>query len=85
MLIPQWGINYGLTLFFAGRDATEAFEDVGHSDEAREYLPPMLVGDFEKGDVCSLAFPSATLSDVDTYFRASHAGPPGPVLPPIPL
>ncbi|KAJ6615643.1 cytochrome b5 [Mycena sp. CBHHK59/15] len=32
----------------ASQDATEAFEDVGHSDEARELLPGMLVGDFEK-------------------------------------
>ncbi|KAJ7771077.1 cytochrome b5-like heme/steroid binding domain-containing protein [Mycena maculata] len=32
----------------SGRDATEAFEDVGHSDEARELLPGMLVGEFEK-------------------------------------
>ncbi|KAH7887488.1 cytochrome b5-like heme/steroid binding domain-containing protein [Phlebopus sp. FC_14] len=31
----------------AGKDATEAFEDVGHSDEARELLPPMCVGEFE--------------------------------------
>ncbi|EJT47101.1 hypothetical protein A1Q1_04175 [Trichosporon asahii var. asahii CBS 2479] len=30
-----------------GRDATEAFEDVGHSDEARAMLPKMLVGDFK--------------------------------------
>lgn len=29
-----------------GRDATEAFEDVGHSDDARALLGPMLVGDF---------------------------------------
>ncbi|KAH8113322.1 cytochrome b5 [Phellopilus nigrolimitatus] len=33
----------------AGKDATEAFEDVGHSDEARELLVDMLVGDFEQG------------------------------------
>ncbi|KAJ7098673.1 cytochrome b5-like heme/steroid binding domain-containing protein [Mycena belliarum] len=32
----------------ASQDATEAFEDVGHSDEARELLPGMLVGAFEK-------------------------------------
>jgi len=32
----------------AGKDATEAFEDVGHSDEARALLPGMLVGEFEK-------------------------------------
>ena len=34
-----------------GKDATEAFEDVGHSDEAREILAGMLVGDFEKNSV----------------------------------
>jgi len=33
-----------------GTDATEAFEDVGHSDEARALLPPMLVGTFS-GDL----------------------------------
>ncbi|KIK98307.1 hypothetical protein PAXRUDRAFT_134480 [Paxillus rubicundulus Ve08.2h10] len=32
----------------AGKDATEAFEDVGHSDEARELLPGMCIGEFEK-------------------------------------
>ncbi|KAF9534628.1 cytochrome b5-like heme/steroid binding domain-containing protein [Crepidotus variabilis] len=31
-----------------GQDATEAFEDVGHSDEARALLPAMLIGEFEK-------------------------------------
>jgi len=30
-----------------GQDATEAFEDVGHSDEARALLPGMYIGDFE--------------------------------------
>ena len=30
----------------AGKDATEAFEDVGHSDEAREQLKPLFIGDF---------------------------------------
>jgi len=32
----------------AGRDATEAFEDVGHSDEARGHLPGLLVGEIEQ-------------------------------------
>ncbi|KAF5388407.1 hypothetical protein D9615_000657 [Tricholomella constricta] len=32
-----------------GQDATEAFEDVGHSEEARALLPDMLIGDFEGG------------------------------------
>ncbi|PWN95908.1 putative cytochrome b5 [Tilletiopsis washingtonensis] len=30
-----------------GKDATEAFEDVGHSDDARSLLGPMLVGKME--------------------------------------
>lgn len=31
-----------------GRDATEAFEDVGHSDEAREILDKMIVGNLKR-------------------------------------
>ncbi|KAI0736160.1 cytochrome b5-like heme/steroid binding domain-containing protein [Fomitopsis betulina] len=31
-----------------GKDATEAFEDVGHSDEAREILKDLYIGEFEK-------------------------------------
>lgn len=31
-----------------GQDATEAFEDVGHSDEAREILEGLLVGDLKR-------------------------------------
>jgi len=38
----------------AGIDATEAFEDVGHSDEARALLPDMLVGTFDKGSAVDL-------------------------------
>ncbi|KFH46388.1 cytochrome b5-like protein [Hapsidospora chrysogenum ATCC 11550] len=32
----------------AGQDATEAFEDVGHSDEARETLDQLLVGTLKR-------------------------------------
>ncbi|KAI1611478.1 cytochrome-b5 reductase [Exophiala viscosa] len=32
-----------------GQDATEAFEDVGHSDEAREILEGLLVGELKRG------------------------------------
>jgi hypothetical protein len=39
----------------SGKDATEAFEDVGHSDEARALLPGMQVGEFEKGENVGLA------------------------------
>lgn len=31
-----------------GQDATEAFEDVGHSDEAREILDGLLVGKLKR-------------------------------------
>lgn len=43
-----------LTRFYhhlPGKDATEAFEDVGHSDEARALLPDMLVGTFDTNSV----------------------------------
>lgn len=33
----------------AGQDATEAFEDVGHSDEARESLDLLYVGELKRG------------------------------------
>ncbi|KZT29405.1 cytochrome b5 [Neolentinus lepideus HHB14362 ss-1] len=39
----------------AGKDATEAFEDVGHSDEARAMMPAMLVGDFGSLDLKNTA------------------------------
>jgi len=39
----------------ASKDATQAFEDVGHSDEARELLPGLLVGDFEKDGALKLS------------------------------
>ncbi|KAG0292485.1 hypothetical protein BGZ98_002561, partial [Dissophora globulifera] len=31
----------------AGRDATESFEDVGHSDEARDIMSKLYVGDYQ--------------------------------------
>ena len=31
-----------------GQDATEAFEDVGHSDEAREILDGLLLGNLKR-------------------------------------
>lgn len=36
----------------AGQDATEAFEDVGHSDEARETLDKLLVGSLKRQVSC---------------------------------
>ncbi|KAG8956846.1 hypothetical protein FRC04_000324 [Tulasnella sp. 424] len=34
----------------AGKDATEAFEDVGHSDEARDVLNGLYIGEFDGAD-----------------------------------
>ncbi|KAF9896348.1 hypothetical protein BX616_007645, partial [Lobosporangium transversale] len=31
----------------AGKDATESFEDVGHSEEARELLQKMYIGEYK--------------------------------------
>lgn len=41
-----------------GQDATEAFEDVGHSDEAREILEGLLVGTLKRQvrNSCMLQF-----------------------------
>lgn len=51
------GCNSGgeeVLLDVGGQDATEAFEDVGHSDEAREILENMLVGTLKR-EVCVLS------------------------------
>lgn len=37
-----------MLLDVGGEDATEAFEDVGHSDEAREILDGLLVGSLKR-------------------------------------
>ncbi len=42
LTLPSGGEE--VILDVAGQDATEAFEDVGHSDEAREILEGLLVG-----------------------------------------
>ena len=44
-----------MLLDVGGQDATEAFEDVGHSDEAREILDGLLVGDLKRMVRCSQA------------------------------
>ncbi|KAI9666944.1 MAG: hypothetical protein M1831_001449 [Alyxoria varia] len=50
-----------------GQDATEAFEDVGHSDEAREILEGLKIGDLkrmpEDPEPKTTAAPSAPTSD----------------------
>ncbi|KAK2786686.1 hypothetical protein FQN52_007694 [Onygenales sp. PD_12] len=47
-----------------GQDATEAFEDVGHSDEAREILDGLLIGSLKRvpGDPAPKPQPTASSS-----------------------
>ncbi|CDO71358.1 hypothetical protein BN946_scf184908.g116 [Trametes cinnabarina] len=58
----------------AGRDATEAFEDVGHSDEARALLKDMYIGDFEKTDELKTKGPSSSSSQSNAVNTAVEQG-----------
>jgi len=51
-----------------GQDATEAFEDVGHSDEAREILEGLLVGTLKRvpGDPAPKAHAAPTTTSTST-------------------
>jgi len=50
-----------------GQDATEAFEDVGHSDEAREILDGLLVGSLKRqpGDPKPKSYESSSAASAD--------------------
>jgi len=50
-----------------GKDATEPFEDVGHSDEAREILKGLYIGDYEKDGALK------TKSGYENSSSGSHA------------
>lgn len=56
----------------AGQDATEAFEDVGHSDEAREILNGLLIGNLKRQ--VSLSSPFGPPAAV-TYHLANYSDP----------
>ncbi|GFF39620.1 probable cytochrome b5 [Aspergillus udagawae] len=59
----------------AGQDSTEAFEDVGHSDEAREILEGLLVGTVKRlpGDPAPRAKPASS-STAPTGAASSSSG-----------
>ncbi|EHA50730.1 hypothetical protein MCOR27_006984 [Pyricularia oryzae] len=59
-----------------GQDATEAFEDVGHSDEARETLDTLLVGKLERkaGDPTPKTHNSGSLAPQAQTGAASGMG-----------
>lgn len=47
-MLTQYRGGEEVLLDVGGQDATEAFEDVGHSDEAREVLDGLLIGDLKR-------------------------------------
>ncbi|MCJ1237667.1 hypothetical protein MMC14_005654 [Varicellaria rhodocarpa] len=59
-----------------GQDATEAFEDVGHSDEAREILEGMLVGPLKRqpGDPTPKTAAPSTATATGTQSSTSGMG-----------
>ena len=58
-----------------GQDATEAFEDVGHSDEAREILEGLLIGTLERKVCAILATTSLATADKLLLSLAIHTPP----------
>ncbi|MCJ1397483.1 hypothetical protein MMC11_000676 [Xylographa trunciseda] len=59
-----------------GQDATEAFEDVGHSDEAREILDGLLVGTLKRapGDPAPSTAAANTMAKNTTGGTSSATG-----------
>lgn len=57
-----------MLLDVGGQDATEPFEDVGHSDEAREILDGLLVGNLKRAVRC----PQIQELDFPRYAWALH-------------
>lgn len=50
MLLWIWWINFDC-LFLAGKDATDDFEDVGHSSSARDQMEELYVGDIDSSTI----------------------------------
>jgi cytochrome b involved in lipid metabolism len=69
--LTSWQYRGGeeVLLDVGGQDATEAFEDVGHSDEAREILDGMLVGSLKRQVLPPLLHRPR---DSGTFFLKSH-------------
>uniref|UniRef100_A0A3B1ICS0 Cytochrome b5 n=1 Tax=Astyanax mexicanus TaxID=7994 RepID=A0A3B1ICS0_ASTMX len=55
----------------AGGDATESFEDVGHSTDAREMAKSLLIGELHPDDRHKIAKPPLVVQLVDTCPRCS--------------
>lgn len=60
-----------------GQDGSEAFEDVGHSDEAREILDGLLVGNVKRMVCIHLKPPLSALSTYTELFPTTNSIQPG--------
>jgi cytochrome b involved in lipid metabolism len=75
----------------AGTDATNAFEDIGHSQDARDMLAQYYIGDLEVSPVIPSALPSAQVppqkdspTPEPTYASTPSSSPgPSPSSPPF--
>ena len=47
--------------FIAGGDATGAFEDVGHSKDARDMRDSYYIGDIEEASLCLSMYPTKNI------------------------
>eukprot|EP00275_Glaucocystis_incrassata_P001469 EC123026.1.p1 GENE.EC123026.1~~EC123026.1.p1 ORF type:complete len:151 (+),score=19.46 EC123026.1:161-613(+) len=65
----------------AGQDATTDFEDVGHSDEAREMLAKYLIGDYSETETAKKAIPKAASAAQTSSKAASTGGFPAWLIP----
>lgn len=66
-LSVQFSGGEEVLLDVAGQDSTEAFEDVGHSDEAREILEGLKVGTLKRlvyALLCSASFSSPHIGGI---------------------
>lgn len=72
--MPILTVNFSggeeVLLDVGGQDSTEAFEDVGHSDEAREILDGLYVGDLKRMVRSQLPCPMSTI-----MIRTSNSNP----------
>lgn len=69
-----------MLLDVGGQDATEAFEDVGHSDEAREILDGLIVGNLKR----VVRLTSRTLFPFSSYRHSYHLARTDPTHPSSP-
>jgi len=60
-----------------GQDATEAFEDVGHSDEARDILKTLLIGTLKGGNASALQGAAAAAGAPISVSSPSLSSSPG--------